>query len=94
LPLIGINNRNLRTFETKLDTTLDILPRIPPGRMVITESGILDAQDVVRIRQNGVMPFWLGEAFMRAKTSGAELARLFFSVAFAQQPAGKCCKTR
>ena len=77
-PLIGINNRNLRTFETKLETTLDLLPRIPPDRMVITESGILDPRDVVRMRQNGVNAFLVGEAFMRAKAPGAELARLFF----------------
>ena len=77
-PLIGVNNRNLRTFETKLDTTLELLPRISADRIVITESGILDAQDVVRMRQNGVNAFLVGEAFMRAESPGAELARLFF----------------
>ena len=77
-PLIGVNNRNLRTFETKLDTTLALLPRIPPDRIVITESGILDAQDVVRMRQSGVNAFLVGEVFMRAESPGAELARLFF----------------
>jgi len=76
-PLIGINNRNLRTFETKLETTLDLLPRIPRDRMVITESGILAPADVARMRQNRVNAFLVGEAFMRAADPGAELARLF-----------------
>ncbi len=76
-PLIGINNRNLRTFETKLDTTLDLFPRIPGERMVITESGILTPEDVSRMRQNKVHAFLVGEAFMRAADPGAELARLF-----------------
>ena len=76
-PLIGINNRNLRTFETKLETTLDLLPRIPRERMVITESGILAPEDVARMRQNQVNAFLVGEAFMRAADPGAELARLF-----------------
>jgi len=76
-PLIGINNRNLRTFETKLETTLDLLPRIPGERMVITESGILTPEDVARMQQNNVHAFLVGEAFMRAADPGAELARLF-----------------
>ena len=76
-PLIGINNRNLRTFETKLETTLDLLTRIPPERIVITESGILTTEDVTRMRQNQVQAFLVGEAFMRAADPGAELARLF-----------------
>ena len=76
-PLIGINNRNLRTFETKLETTLDLLPRVPGDRMVITESGILAPEDVVRMQQNKVHAFLVGEAFMRAADPGAELARLF-----------------
>ena len=76
-PLIGINNRNLRTFETKLETTLDLLTRIPQERMVITESGILTPEDVTRMRQNQVHAFLVGEAFMRAADPGAELARLF-----------------
>ncbi len=76
-PLIGINNRNLRTFETKLETTLDLLTRIPQERMVITESGILAPEDVTRMRQNQVHAFLVGEAFMRAADPGAELARLF-----------------
>jgi len=76
-PLLGINNRNLRTFETTLDTTLGLLPRIPAGKLVITESGILAPQDVTLMRQNGVNAFLVGEAFMRAADPGAELARLF-----------------
>ena len=77
-PLIGINNRNLRTFETRLETTLDLLPRIPPERRVITESGILAAEDVARMRQHNVQAFLVGEACMRAADPGAELSRLFF----------------
>ena len=75
--LIGINNRNLRTFETSLDTTLDLLPRIPKERMVITESGILNAGDVERMREKDVHAFLVGEAFMRAADPGAELRKLF-----------------
>jgi indole-3-glycerol phosphate synthase len=76
-PLIGINNRNLRSFETRLETTLDLLPRIPPERLVITESGIVSKADVARMRQQGVEAFLVGEAFMRAKDPGAELRKLF-----------------
>ena len=76
-PLIGINNRNLRTFEVSLDTTLSQLGRIPPGRIVVTESGILAPADVALMRKNGVHAFLVGEAFMRAPSPGAELARLF-----------------
>ncbi|MDD5330981.1 MAG: indole-3-glycerol phosphate synthase TrpC, partial [Sulfuricella sp.] len=76
-PLIGINNRNLRTFETHLETTLDLLPRIPADRIVITESGILKPDDVGLMRRNGVNVFLVGEAFMRAPDPGTELARLF-----------------
>ena len=76
-PLLGINNRNLRTFETRLEVTLDLLPRIPNGRIVITESGILALQDVARMRAGGVNCFLVGEALMRAADPGAELARLF-----------------
>jgi indole-3-glycerol phosphate synthase len=76
-PLIGINNRNLRTFETSLDTTLGLLDQIPRGRIVVTESGIHTAQDVNRMRDNGVNAFLVGEAFMRAADPGAELASLF-----------------
>ena len=76
-PLIGINNRNLRNFETRLETTLDLVPRMPEGRIVVTESGILSTDDVRRLREGGVGCFLVGEAFMRADDPGAELARLF-----------------
>jgi indole-3-glycerol phosphate synthase len=76
-PLIGINNRNLRTFEVSLAATLDQLARIPPGRIVVTESGILKPQDVALMRDNGVSGFLVGEAFMRVPDPGAELTRLF-----------------
>jgi len=75
--LIGINNRNLRTFEVSLHTTLDLLPRIDGNRLVITESGILTPADVATMRSAGVHAFLVGEAFMRAADPGAELARLF-----------------
>ena len=76
-PLLGINNRNLRTFEVSLQTTLAQLPRIPSNRIVVTESGIVDADDVRRMRAAGVQAFLVGETFMRAPSPGAELARLF-----------------
>ena len=76
-PLIGINNRNLRTFETRLDTTLQLLKLIPRERVVVTESGILKPQDVQLLRGKGVQCFLVGEAFMRAPDPGAEMARLF-----------------
>lgn len=76
-PLVGINNRDLRTFDVSLRTTLDLLPRIGTGRVVITESGILHAADVAKMRAAGVHAFLVGEAFMRAPDPGAELARLF-----------------
>ena len=78
-PLMGINNRNLRSFETKLSTTLDLLPRIRAAgdRIPVTESGILAPADVALMRQNRVDTFLVGEAFMRAADPGAELARLF-----------------
>jgi indole-3-glycerol phosphate synthase len=75
-PLIGINNRNLRTFEVSLETTLAMLPLVPPGRLVVTESGILAPGDVRRMRAAGVQAFLVGEAFMRAADPGAALARL------------------
>lgn len=77
LPLIGINNRNLRTFETRLDTTIELLPRIPEERIVVTESGIHTHQDVVLMRKHGVNSFLVGEAFMREKEPGDKLAELF-----------------
>ena len=76
-PLIGINNRNLRTFEVSLQTTLDLLPRIPSGRIVVTESGILGKDDVELLRCNTVNTFLVGEAFMRANSPGQALAELF-----------------
>ncbi len=76
-PLIGINNRNLRTFETRLETTLDLLPRVPAGRLVITESGIHTPEHVTHMRANNVNAYLVGEAFMRAPDPGAELQRLF-----------------
>ncbi len=76
-PLLGINNRNLRTFEVSLATTLGQLGRIPADRIVVTESGILGPADVALMRQNNVHAFLVGEAFMRAASPGAELARLF-----------------
>ncbi len=76
-PLLGINNRNLRTFETTLDTTLGLLRRVPDSRLVITESGILKPEDVKRMRAHDVHGFLVGEAFMRAADPGIELERLF-----------------
>jgi len=76
-PLIGINNRNLRTFDVSLATTLDLLPRIPAGRLVVTESGILAPADVATMRAHGVHAFLVGEAFMRAADPGQALAALF-----------------
>jgi len=76
-PLLGINNRNLRTFEVSLDNTLALLPAIPAGRLVVTESGILAHGDVALMKAHGVNAFLVGEAFMRAADPGAELASLF-----------------
>ena len=76
-PLVGINNRNLRTFEVSLATTFDLLPRIPAAKLVVTESGILAPADVAAMRAEGVGAFLVGEAFMRAPGPGAALAALF-----------------
>ncbi len=76
-PLVGINNRNLRTFEVTLDTTLSLLPQVPADRLLITESGILGHADVERMRTAGVHAFLVGEAFMRAPDPGLALADLF-----------------
>ena len=76
-PLIGINNRNLRTFETRLETTLDLLEHVPARRIVVTESGILEREHVHRMRGAGVGAFLVGEAFMRAPDPGRELRELF-----------------
>ena len=77
-PLLGINNRNLRTFEVTLDTTLGLLARIPADKIVVTESGIFTNDDVALMRRNNVHTFLVGEAFMRQPDPGAELARVFF----------------
>mgnify|MGYP002682700821 CR=1 FL=1 len=76
-PLIGINNRNLKTFEVSLDTTINMLADVPKDRLLITESGITTPADVVRMREAGVNAFLVGEAFMRAPDPGAALAALF-----------------
>jgi indole-3-glycerol phosphate synthase len=76
-PLVGINNRNLRTFEVSLQTTLDMLPEVPADRLLITESGILGAADVQQMRSANVHAFLVGEAFMRAPDPGVALAELF-----------------
>lgn len=77
--LLGINNRNLRSFETSLHNTLELLPMVPEGKRVITESGILNVEDVQLMRDNGVEAFLVGEAFMRAEDPGASLRELFFA---------------
>jgi indole-3-glycerol phosphate synthase len=76
-PLVGINNRDLRTFETRLETTLDLLPRMPAGRLLVTESGILAPADAARMRAAGVGAFLVGEALMRASDPGKALVSLF-----------------
>jgi indole-3-glycerol phosphate synthase len=77
-PLVGVNNRDLHTFDTRLDTTLDLLPHIPADRLVITESGIHTAADVAKMRAANVQSFLVGEAFMRAEEPGEKLRELFF----------------
>jgi len=77
-PLVGVNNRNLHTFEVSLENTLDLLPRIPRDRLVIPESGIVNRADVELMEISGVYSFLVGETFMRAENPGAELQRLFF----------------
>jgi indole-3-glycerol phosphate synthase len=76
-PLVGINNRNLRTFEVSLDTTLGMLKDVPADRLLITESGILQRSDVQKMRDANVHAFLVGEAFMRAPDPGVALAELF-----------------
>ena len=78
VPLIGVNNRNLRTFTTSLDTTLRLRASVGVERLLVSESGIHAPADVARLREAGVDAFLVGEAFMRAPDPGAELARLFF----------------
>ena len=76
-PLLGINNRNLRTFDVTLDTTLGLLARIPEDKIIVTESGIFTQQDVALMRENNVHTFLVGEAFMRQPDPGVELAKVF-----------------
>ncbi|MEZ0151620.1 MAG: indole-3-glycerol-phosphate synthase, partial [Candidatus Reddybacter sp.] len=76
-PLIGINNRNLHTFSTQLDTTFNLLDKIPDERLVITESGIHTIDDVMAMRGHGVDAFLVGEAFMKAKDPGRRLMEMF-----------------
>jgi indole-3-glycerol phosphate synthase len=76
-PLVGINNRDLRSFEVRLETTLSLLPEVPQDRLLVTESGILTRADVLRMRQAGVHAFLVGEAFMRADDPGSALSALF-----------------
>lgn len=76
-PLIGVNNRDLRTFVTRIDTSIELARLVPSDRLLVTESGIATAEDVARLRAAGIMAFLVGEAFMRAPDPGAELARLF-----------------
>ena len=75
--LIGINNRDLRNFETRLDTTLKLKPRVPPDRLLVSESGIHTPADVARLREAGIDAFLIGEAFMQARDCGAALKELF-----------------
>jgi len=82
--LIGINNRDLRTFKVGLETTLELLPSIPSDRLVVSESGIVGRDDVERLRAQGVNAFLVGEAFMRAPDPGEALAQLFGTPAVAR----------
>ena len=77
-PLIGVNNRDLHTFDTRLETTLELLPHMPDDRVVITESGIHTAEDIALMRDGGVYAFLVGEAFMRCSDPGERLRELFF----------------
>ena len=76
-PLVGVNNRNLRTFETRLETTFELLKTFPADRLLVTESGIQTREDVAAMRSNGVHTFLVGEAFMKAGEPGEKLAELF-----------------
>ena len=76
-PLIGVNNRNLKTFEVSLQTTLDLQKQVPAGRLLVTESGVATRADVQKLRAAGVQAFLVGEAFMRAEEPGLALAELF-----------------
>lgn len=76
-PLIGINNRNLRTFETRVDTTLSLLDKVPNDRLIVTESGIHSRDDVALMKRHGINAFLIGEAFMKADSPGEKLKQLF-----------------
>lgn len=76
-PLIGVNNRNLRTFDVSIQTTIDLLGKVPEGRVLVTESGIVSRDDVAKLRAAGVHAFLVGEAFMRAEEPGEALAEMF-----------------
>ena len=76
-PLIGVNNRDLRTFHTSLDTTIELSHGFPPDRLLVTESGIHSRADVQLMRDNGVHAFLIGEAFMKAEDPGGRLAEVF-----------------
>jgi indole-3-glycerol phosphate synthase len=76
-PLVGVNNRDLRTFETRLETTLSLREHIPSGRLMVTESGIATPEDVNRLKNAGVSAYLVGSAFMSAEDPGRELSRLF-----------------
>jgi indole-3-glycerol phosphate synthase len=76
-PLLGVNNRDLRTFEVSLQTSLDLRKRIPTERLLVTESGVATREDVQRLRDADIQAFLVGEAFMRAKEPGEALAKLF-----------------
>lgn len=76
-PLLGINNRNLRTFEVTLDTTIGLLDKVSQDKIVVTESGIFTRDDVALMRRNRVQTFLVGEAFMRQEDPGTELAKVF-----------------
>lgn len=78
-PLLGINNRNLHTFELTLETTFALLDQVPAGTLLVTESGIMNAQDVQKMRDHNVHAFLVGETFMRAEDPGAQLSEMFFS---------------
>ena len=77
-PLVGINNRDLRTFETRLETTLDLVSRVPAGKLLVTESGIGSPRDVQTLKNSGVNAYLVGSAFMAAEDPGKELSRLFY----------------
>jgi len=76
-PLVGVNNRNLRNFEVSIQTTVDLLPKLPADRLLVTESGIATREDVATLRAAGVQAFLIGETFMRAEEPGEALAALF-----------------